>query len=169
MTCSHLYSFLFVNKFALCSPFFVLFLLISTMFNYYALSINCSHLNKTKILGRQLNCSVKLALFAPRMTSLRASSRNVGKFYRTVKLSTKNLRFIHADCNWERCHLFTLVLLLVFVLVSLSRSSISFQNLSIFHCFVPVIAILCIFSQVHWYLIPIPQFCIIIIYYWLQN
>ena len=36
--------------------------------------------------------------FALRMT--RASSRNVGKFYRTVKLSTKNLRFIqYLHCN----------------------------------------------------------------------
>ena len=34
----------------------------------------------------------------------RASSQNVGKFYRRVKLSAKNLRFIYADYNWERYH-----------------------------------------------------------------
>ena len=63
---------------------------------------------QTKILCGQLNCSVKLAnvstrcSFALRMT--RASSRNVSKFYWTVKLSTKNLRLFHEDSNWERCH-----------------------------------------------------------------
>ena len=35
--------------------------------------------------------------FALRMT--RASSQNVGKFYRIVKLSAKNLRLFHADSN----------------------------------------------------------------------
>ena len=36
-------------------------------------------------------------IFALRMT--RASSRNVSKFYQTVKLSTKNLRLFHAASN----------------------------------------------------------------------
>ena len=40
--------------------------------------------------------------FAPRMT--RASSWNVGKFYRTVKLFAKNLHLFHADGHWERCY-----------------------------------------------------------------
>ena len=47
-------------------------------------------MKQMKILCGQLNCSEKLAL---RMT--RASSRNVGKFYRTVKLSAKNLCLFH--------------------------------------------------------------------------
>ena len=56
-------------------------------------------MKQTKILCGQLNCSVKLAdvstrcSFALRMT--RASSRNIGKFYRTVKLSAKNLHLFH--------------------------------------------------------------------------
>ena len=40
---------------------------------------------------------VSLIVHSLRMT--RASSQNVTKFYQTVKLSEKNLRFIHADCN----------------------------------------------------------------------
>ena len=34
----------------------------------------------------------------------RASNRNIGKFYQTVKLSAENLRLFHADSNWEQCH-----------------------------------------------------------------
>ena len=45
------------------------------------------------------------SIFAPRFTFAlritRASNRNVGKFYRTIKLSAKNLRLFHADSN---CH-----------------------------------------------------------------
>ena len=55
--------------------------------------------NLTKILFGQLNCSVKFADVW--MTT--ASSRNVGKFYRTVKLSEKNLR-LFMQSNSERCH-----------------------------------------------------------------
>ena len=29
----------------------------------------------------------------------RASNRNIGKFYQTVKLSAENLRLFHADSN----------------------------------------------------------------------
>ena len=55
-------------------------------------------LKQTKILCRQLNCLVKLTDVSTRCSShpialrmTRASSRNVGKFYRTVKLFAKNL------------------------------------------------------------------------------
>ena len=65
-------------------------------------------MNKTKILGGQLNCSVKLADVSTRCSShpqgKRASSRNVGKFYRTVKLSTKNLHFIQYAVLYTHVH-----------------------------------------------------------------
>ena len=55
---------------------------------------------QTKILCRQLNCSIKLADVLTRCSSHpQGKSRNVGKFYRTVKLSAKNLRLFHADSN----------------------------------------------------------------------
>ena len=49
-------------------------------------------MKQTKILCGQLNCWVKLAYVS---TRTERPSRNVGKFYRTVKLSAKNLRLFH--------------------------------------------------------------------------
>ena len=57
-------------------------------------------------VGETQRCLESCFTFALRMT--RASSQNVGKFYRTVKLSTKNLCFIHADCSYSCILLATL-------------------------------------------------------------
>ena len=60
-----------------------------------------------KILFRQLNCSVKLADVSTRCfghsQGKSEASWNVGKFYRTSKLSEKNL-CLFMQSNWERCH-----------------------------------------------------------------
>ena len=58
------------------------------------------------------------------LRTTRASSRNVGKFYQTVKLSAKNLHLFHADSSLERCHFIIIAMYLSPFFLVLTKSGL---------------------------------------------